>query len=83
MAICEADEIAGINRDTKISAEPITDELVLCVLCMATNKLENPLWEDITESPLNAPLPSLQWLDALAVCHLIQCTNLGCDHWCL
>ncbi|KAJ5891019.1 uncharacterized protein N7473_007247 [Penicillium subrubescens] len=63
MAICEADAIARINRAIKIPAEAVTDELILCVLCMATNKLENPLWEDVTESPFNAPLRSLQWLD--------------------
>jgi hypothetical protein len=63
MAICEADAIARINRAIKIPAEAVTDEMILCVLCMATNKLENPLWEDITDSPFNAPLRSLQWLD--------------------
>lgn len=63
MAICEADAIARINRAIKIPAEAVTDELILCVLCMATNKLENPLWEGITQSPFNAPLRSLQWLD--------------------
>jgi hypothetical protein len=63
MAVCEADAIARINRAIKVPSEAATDSLILCVLCMATNKLENPLWEDMRESPFGSPLRSLQWLD--------------------
>ena len=63
MAICEVDAIAKINSAIKIPSEAVSDVLILCVLCMATNKLENSLWEDVKESPFRSPLRSLQWLD--------------------
>jgi hypothetical protein len=63
MAICEADAIIRINRVIRNPAEAVTDEFILCVLCMAMNKSDNSSLEEITESPFNAPLRSLQWLD--------------------
>ena len=63
MALCEVDAITRISRAIKNPTEAVTDEMILCVLCMATNRLENPSNEEITDSPFNATLRSLQWLD--------------------
>ncbi|KAJ5890523.1 uncharacterized protein N7473_006751 [Penicillium subrubescens] len=63
MAICEADSITRINLAIQNLSEALTDAIILCVLCMANNKNEPPLGPDNLESPFQAPLRSLQWLD--------------------
>ncbi|KAJ5082673.1 hypothetical protein N7532_011716 [Penicillium argentinense] len=52
-----------VNLAIQIPAEAVTDSIILCVLCMATNKVEAPMWKHVQESVFQAPLRSLQWLD--------------------
>lgn len=63
MTICETDAIMRVNRAIQNPSVAVTDSIILCVLCMATNKVEAPMWDQNKEPVFQAPLKSLQWLD--------------------
>jgi hypothetical protein len=61
MAHAEADSISKINRIIRDPSQVVSDAAILSVLCLANN--ESPAWKERKESPFQAPLRSLQWLD--------------------
>lgn len=63
LAICEADAIMKVNQAIQNISGAAADCIILCVLCMATNKVEGPMWNDSKTRAFPAPLTSLQWLD--------------------
>lgn len=52
-----------MNRAIQSPSGAVTDCIILCVLCMATNKVDGPMWDQNQERIFQAPLTSLQWLD--------------------
>ncbi|KAJ5574861.1 hypothetical protein N7450_008760 [Penicillium hetheringtonii] len=63
LSLCEADAIVRVNRAIQSPSGAVTDCIILCVLCMATNKVDGPMWDQNQERIFQAPLTSLQWLD--------------------
>ncbi|PTU23335.1 hypothetical protein P175DRAFT_0530445 [Aspergillus ochraceoroseus IBT 24754] len=61
--ICEADAIAKINRAIQDPVQAISDEVILSVLCLATNQLEGVKELQPKDTSFQPPLQSLQWLD--------------------
>lgn len=64
MTVCEAEVIAQITAILPNTDQAVCDAVILSVLCMATNRYAGgPKCHQDMESPFQAPLRSLQWLD--------------------
>ncbi|KAL2861794.1 hypothetical protein BJX68DRAFT_251642 [Aspergillus pseudodeflectus] len=64
MVLSQIDSISKINTALQDPSLAVTDEIILSVLCLATN--DSPDLRDIKHSPFQPTLRSLQWLDIYA-----------------
>lgn len=61
MSLSHEDSISKINDAIQRISNAVTDDIILCVLCLANN--DTARYQKADESPFRPPLRSLQWLD--------------------